>query len=239
MRHALAAVHFVLVGLDGDAGQCGIALDGLRLAQVAMPGGKPVAKQPDKIYLATGLREHVEILVMDVDVAIDVGGRGILGQNVIVREVLGPLGTVLEHGAHGRIAVDIGVFPLDVLLAGRGVGQGLVNFHEVGLGIAQLGMLRPVQDVGLGRARVIVADERLLHHVLDLFHMGEALFVQLGAYLARQEQQIRGCHLLPFHRAVGAGNGVENLDGIKGRDRTVALDDADRHDSSSWLWADS
>ena len=189
--HALSAVHLVLIGLDGDAGQRGITLDGLRLAQIAVPGGEAVAEQSDKVYLTAGLREHVEIFIVDMDIAVAVRGRSVLGQDVIVREVLGPLGTVFEHGAHSRIAVDIGVLPLDVLLTGRGIGQGLVDLHEVGLGIAQLGMLGPVQDIGLGRTRVVVADERLLHHVLDLFHMGEALLVQLGAHLVRQEQQIR------------------------------------------------
>ena len=77
-------------------------------------------------------------------------------------------------------------------------------------------MLRPVEDVCLGRSCVVVADERLFHHVLDLFHVGEALLVQLGAHLARQEQQIRGTHLLPFHRTIGARNGIEDLTESKG-----------------------
>ena len=40
----LAAMHVVLVGLDGDAGQGGIAADVARLAQVAVAGREAAGK---------------------------------------------------------------------------------------------------------------------------------------------------------------------------------------------------
>ena len=228
VRHALAAVHLVLVGLDGDTGQGGIALDGIGLAQMAVTGGEPVAEQRDQVDLATGLGEHVEILVMDMDVTVDVRGRGVLGQDVVVGEILGPFGTVLEHGAHGRIAVDVGVLALDVFFDGGRVGQGLVDLHQVRFRVAPLGVLGAVQDVGLGGLGVIVLDQGLFHHVLDLFHMTEVLGFELAADLFGDEQEIRGGHVLAG-RLVGLGNGIENLDGIKGDLGPVPLDDARKH----------
>ena len=165
---------------------------------------------------------------MDMDVTVDVRGRGVLGQDIVVGEILGPFGTVLEHGAHGRIAVDVGVLALDVFFDGGRVGQGLVDLHQVRFRVAALGVLGAVQDVGLGGLGVIVLDQGLFHHVLDLFHMAEVLGFELAADLFGDEQEIRGGHVLAG-RLVGLGNGIENLDGIKGDLGPVPLDDARKH----------
>ncbi len=143
---------------------------------------------------------------MDVDVAVGVRGRGVLGQNVVVDKKLGTLGAVFEHGAHGRVAVDIGVFPHDVLPDGRGVRQ-------------------------LGGFGVIVLDEAFLHHVLNFFHMAKMALIQLFADFFRDKEQIRGGHVLAAHGLIGLGDGVENLDGIKGRGRTVPFGDGGGHET--------
>ena len=110
--HALAAVHLVLVGLDGDAGQGGVAADVVGLPQVAVAGGKAVVEQLDEIDLAAGLRQGVEVLVVDVDLPVGVGLGDVGRDNVLVVEALGALRAVLEHGAHGGVGVDVGVLPL-------------------------------------------------------------------------------------------------------------------------------
>ena len=45
IRHALAAVHLVLVCLNGDARERGVAADVVRLSQIAVACGKSVLKQ--------------------------------------------------------------------------------------------------------------------------------------------------------------------------------------------------
>ena len=45
VRHALAAVHLVLVCLNGDARERGVAADVVRLSQIAVACGKSVLKQ--------------------------------------------------------------------------------------------------------------------------------------------------------------------------------------------------
>ena len=50
----LSAVLIVLVGLNGDGSQCGIAGDALGLSQIAVTGGKATVEQPENINLAAG-----------------------------------------------------------------------------------------------------------------------------------------------------------------------------------------
>ena len=111
-RHALAAVHLVLVGLDGDAGQSGVAADVVGLPQVAVAGGKAVVEQLDQVDLAAGLGKGVEVLVVDVDLPVGVGLGDVGRDDVLIVEALGPLRAVLQHGAHGGVGVDVGVLPL-------------------------------------------------------------------------------------------------------------------------------
>ena len=170
-----------------------------------------------------------------MDVAVGMRRRSVLGQNVVVGEILGALGAVFQHGAHGRVAVDIGIFALDVLLDGRGVGQLLVNVHQIRFGITYLGMFGAVKDIGLGRPGIVVLDERILDDILDFLHMPEPLLIQLAADLFRHEEEIRRRHVLPSHGLVGLGNGVENLDGIKRHARSITLDDAGRHGISFFV----
>ena len=71
--HTLAAVHLVLVGLYGYARQRRVAADILGLPKIAVAGGKAVFKELYQVYLAAGLRKGVEVLVVDVYVAVRIG----------------------------------------------------------------------------------------------------------------------------------------------------------------------
>ena len=110
--HALAAVHLVLVGLDGDAGQRRVAGDGVGLPQVAVARGEAVVEQLNQINLAASLCQGVEILVVDVNLPLGMGLGDVGRDDVLVVEALGAFGAVLEHGAHGGVGVDVGVLPL-------------------------------------------------------------------------------------------------------------------------------
>ena len=125
----LAAVLVVLVGLYGDAGQRRVGSDVVRLAQVAVAGGKAIFKQLDEVDLAAGggQREEVHVVDVDIPVAVRLGVLGLEHEHEV--ELLGALGTVLEHRAHGGIAVDVGVFAFDVGIDGGLVGNVLVNAH--------------------------------------------------------------------------------------------------------------
>ena len=224
----LAAVHLVLVGLDGDAAQGGVALDGIGRSEIAVAGGKAAFEQLGQVDLAAGLGEHIEILVVDMDVAVDVGGGDILGQDVVVHEILGALGAVFEHGAHGGVRVDVGVFTLQVGVLGVGEGQLFINVHQVRLGLADLGVLGAVEDVGLGHLGVAGMDQLLFHQVLHLLHRG-----QLAGADAADDGQGQLVQLVAFQLVVGRGDaglahGAFDLFRVKGDDGAVALADGGR-----------
>ena len=84
----LAAVHFVLVRLNRDTAERRIGADVVRLPQAAVTGGKAVLEQLQKVNLTAGFREHVEIHVMDVNVAVQVSSRDILRKNTVCYEIL-------------------------------------------------------------------------------------------------------------------------------------------------------
>ena len=223
----LAAVLVVLVGLYGDAGQRRIGIDVVRLAQIAVAGGKAVLKQLDEIDLAAGggQREKIHVVDMDIPVAVRLGVFGLEHEHEV--ELLGALRAVLEHRSHGRIAVDIGVFALDVGIDGGFVGDVLVDAHQAGVHLADAAALGAIEYITLGRAHKAVFDQHTLDGILHFFHGrfadGFVLF-QFVKHLARQ--------LFSRFDGLGAVAGTERLhDGvgdllrIKRNPAPIALDD--------------
>ena len=103
-------------------------------------------------------------------------------------ELLGRLGAVLEHGAHGGIGVDVGVLALHVGVGRLRERDVLERLDEAAVHVARTAALGAVQDVGLGRLHETGLDERLLHEVLHALDRGHALdgtAVQLLHHLLR------------------------------------------------------
>ena len=115
VRNRLPAVLVVLVGLHRDARQRGIRADVVRLTDVPVAGREPAVEQLDEVNLAAGRCQRQEIQVVDMDIALTVGFGEFRVQDEHLAELLRALGTVLEHGAHGSVAVDIGVLSFDVV----------------------------------------------------------------------------------------------------------------------------
>ena len=129
VHDALPAVLIVLVGLDGDAGERGIAVDVPRFAQISFAGGKAVFEQAEQVDLAAGRGEGEEIHIVDMDIAIAVR-LGVLGLDHAQKvELLCAFRAVFQHGAHGSVAIDIGVFALEVGIFGGTEGDVLINLH--------------------------------------------------------------------------------------------------------------
>ena len=161
----------VLVGLDGDAGKGAGRLDAAGFAQVAVAGVEAVGEQLLDVNLAAGRGQGQEVEVVDVDVAFFVGAGELGGQKIVLIEGLGRLAAVAEHGSHRRIAVDIGVFALQVEVLGIREGKVLQGVHEAGLHLADAGAFVAIEDIGLGRTGMAVFDEHLFHKVLNVFHV--------------------------------------------------------------------
>ena len=207
--HALAAVHFVLVGLDGDASQGRVAGNGVGLPQIAVTSGKAVVEQLDQIDLAAGFRQGVEVFIVNVNIPFGMGLCDVRGNDVFIVEALGALGTVLEHGAHGGIRVDVGIFPLQVHVFSTDKGQGRIDLYQFIVHFTKLLVLRPVQDIGLCGFGVIGGNKLFLHHVLDLLHRGDGLhFFQLLHHRSGQLVQLLVTHFFGSVAHVGLENGA-------------------------------
>ena len=138
---------------------------------IAVTGVEAVGEQLLDVDLAAGSGQREEVEIVDMDVAFFVSTGEFGGQQIVLIESLGRFAAVAQHGAHGGIAVDIGVFALQVEVFGVGEGEILQGVHEARLHLTDAGAFVAIEDVGLGRAGVAVFDEHLFHevlHVLDV-----------------------------------------------------------------------
>ena len=172
IRHRLASVHFVLVRLNGNARQRRITGDGTGLPDISVAGGKPVLKQLQKIDLAAGLRQHVKILVMDMDIPVDMCRRNVFWKDIVVHKIVGTLRTIFQHGPHGSIGIDVGILPFDVRIRRTGERQLPVDIDQVRLGLAHLRVLGAVEDICFCRLGKSILDQLLFHQILDLLYIG-------------------------------------------------------------------
>ena len=165
---------------------------------------------------------------MDVALAVRLGMRGIEDEHLV--ELLGALGTVLEHGAHGGVAVDVGVLSLGIVLQRGLESQVLVNFHQPGIHLPDAGALIAIEDVALCRARVAGFHEDALHLVLDLLHGRDLIpqcFFQVFLYLPRK--RFGHVMVMPTRGFCRLKDGICNFIQLKGRVPAVSFDDLRYH----------
>ena len=164
---------------------------------------------------------------MDIAFAVGLGMLGVEDEHVI--KLLGALGTVFEHSAHGGVAVDVGVFTLNVVFQRGLESQVLVNFHQAGVHLAHAGALVAVEDVFFCRAGMAAFDQDLFHDVLHLLDCGagERFGFQLLFDLAGQ---LGGHLIIPAAGSLrGLENRVRDLVELEGDRAAVALDDLRYH----------
>lgn len=78
---------------------------------------------------------------------------GVLGiEHIQVIELFGALRTIFEHRAHGRVAIDVRIFALDIGLRRILECDILQNVHQARLGLARTAALCAVEDIRLGRS---------------------------------------------------------------------------------------
>ena len=191
----------VLVGLDGDAGERGIAVDVPRFAQISFAGGKAVFEQAEQVDLAAGRGEGEEIHIVDVDIAIAVR-LGVFGLDHAQKvELFRAFGAILQHGAHGGVAIDIGVFALEVGIFGGTESNILINLHQPSVDFAHAAALGAIENIAFGGAHKAVFDQDFFNRVLHLFNRGHfdglALF-QLCDDLVRELSAVFSDLALPL-----------------------------------------
>ena len=172
VRNGLAAVLVILIGLNGDGGQCGVACNALGFTEIAMSGGKTAMEQPDNINLTAGGGQRIKVKVVNVNVTFPIC-LGMLGAEEICFVIgLRPCCTDLEHGAHGGVAVDVGVIPLHVAGTGIDVGDLIDGLHERRVCFTGTGAVGPIENIGLGGGVEAVIHELLLNGVLNGLYIG-------------------------------------------------------------------
>ena len=229
---ALSAVLVVLVGLQRNAGQRRIALNVVGLAQKAVAGGKAARKQLDDVDLGTGRGQRVKIKIVDVDISLTMRSCLLRLQNEFFVKLLGTLTAVLEHGAHGRVAVNIAVFPLDVGIDGVGKGQLLVNLHQARVHLAHAAALGTIQNVVLGHHVVAVFHEHPLDDVLNVLNGRRMVGENLPQPLLHLERKLGSSLCRAAARLHGLGYGRVNLGNVIGHFPSVSFHDGLKHNES-------
>ena len=189
VRHGLSTVLVVLVTLNSDSGQGGVAADILRFAQVTVTRVEAVLEQLNEVNLAAGHRKRIEVKVMDVNVTIHVGAAVFRLEHHHRVEVLSGFGTVLEHGTHGSIAIDIGIFALEVGFLGRAERNVMKRLHEASVDFTDAGTFGTVQDIALGGIGVTTFGQSLFNSILNFFD------VRLGLIFGFQVSNSFGSNL--------------------------------------------
>ncbi len=160
----------VLIGLDRNTSERRIALDVVGFSQKSVSGRKSALEELFQVDLAAGRCKSQEIKVVDMNVSFPVCSGMIGMEHKHLIKLLCAFGTVFQHGPHGGISVDIGVFPFDIVILSLFEGQVLIDLHEAGVHFPDPRTLRPVKDIFLRRSGMTVFDEYFFHCILDLFY---------------------------------------------------------------------
>ena len=170
---------------------------------------------------------------MDVDIALAVGLGLLGGQQGLEIVVLGALGAVFEHDAHGVVAVDVGVVALHVGVAGVGEGQLVVDLHEPGIQLAHAGALGAVEDILAGHEGVAGIHQHVLDGILDILDARRPVLE-----LIRQLLLDKHGDAVRF-LVVSAGAGVHGLEyrgldlgSVVGNRTSVALGNHRKHENN-------
>ena len=232
IRNALSAMLIVLVGLDGDARQGTVALNAVRFTQKAVSRIETALEELLDVNLTAGGGQAQEIKIMDMDIPVLVGKAVLRIQQIHFVKLLGCLAPVLEHGTHGRIAVDIGIFALEIVVASILERQIPHGGHKASVHLPHAGALMPIQNIRLGRPGMSGLDQGFFHHILNLLDPGNRITVQLvKPVLHHAGNLLRHGVVVPPLRAGRLEYRLRNLAYVKGNNPGITLLDGCNHNS--------
>ena len=226
IHNGLSAVLIVLIGLDGDAGERGIALDVVRFPQEAVSGGESALEELEEVDLAAGRCERVEIEIVDMNIAFAVRFGLFRGEKILFVVVLCAFAAVFEHGAHGGVSVDVGVVALHIAGAGVRERELIIDLHESRFHFAGAGSGRAVEDVFFGDVFKALAHEGDFHGVLNIFNFRHGADFFVFQNRGRIHSDAHGIALSTvsggFHCFV---NGIGDFREVVRNDTSVTFDD--------------
>ena len=134
-----------------------------------MPGAESAFKKAGQVDLAAGRRGGVEVHIVDMDIAAVVRFGEFRTHDVDLEEMFRPFRTVLEHHPHRGVAVDIGVFTLDIAVIGILEGDVGISLHQPGVLLANLAPFFAVPAVLQSGNHMTRLFQNFLNPVLNLF----------------------------------------------------------------------
>ena len=135
-----------------------------------MSGRKSALKQLEQINLRAGRRQRVKIKVMDVNVTLAMCLCNPRFQQKHLVEALCALRAVFQHGSHRGIAVNVGVFALDIIFHCGLERQILIDFHESGVHLTLPRALLAIQNIRLRRFGVSLLNQDFFHRILYILY---------------------------------------------------------------------
>ena len=178
----LSSVLLVLVGLENDGCQRGVALNALWRADTSVLGTESAFKEVVHVILDAGRRLcRIVIQVVDVDVAQLVCFRKTFRQQVFIGIIFGHFGGESHHLPGRRVAAHVGVAQIDIVLV-----DGDDTVHHV----LHLGFLVPFRVPPFAIDNVLLRYFRahlhqcFFHQVLNLLY-GNGRGGKLADYVHR------------------------------------------------------
>ena len=222
-RDRLPAVHFVLRGLHGDAGENARRLDALGGARLAVAGEEAAVQNlVERVLHARQRLRRVVVLVVDVDVAFADGFLDLGREQIVVHEGLRRLARELHHHARGRVGIHVRVLARDVVR---------LRLDDLEEDVARLRLagdvaLLTVGDVFAGDVLALRLHQLVFHEILNRLdgHRLVALIGDALRDLLRQRNVF--AEVGREHRLL---NGGDDLVRVKADLAAVAFDDCEDH----------
>ena len=193
-----------------------------------MAGGETALEQLTQLNLAARRGQGVEVHVMNMDVALAMRLRELRRDDGHLVELLGGLRAVLQHGAHGRVGVDVRVLALHVGIRRLGERDVLERLENAAVDVAHAAALGAVQDIGFCRLGKSCLDERLFYQILHALDRRSALDSAFFNLFDHSTRNLVG-NRTALHGA-GSGEGAldrgSNLRLVERNGATIALDNA-------------
>ncbi len=130
-------------------------------------------------------------------------------------KLLSALRAVLQHSSHSRIAVNIGVFALHVIVLSRFKGQILISFHQLRVHFPSAGALEAVQNIFLSRQSVTIFNKNFLNNVLNVLNSNLGGLFVLKVFNNLVSKAFREVKIIPAHLNSGLKNCLSDFIPVK------------------------
>ena len=132
-----------------------------------------IFKHPEWIRLtASQSTSSVKIKIVNMDVAVVVSRSNIRTKEQRFSKNLGTFGAELEHFAHGRVTIDVGVRPFNIrIFRSVSMRNRTINHHKVRFGITNTRAFLAIANVSSGGFLETGFHQNFFNDILNLFNV--------------------------------------------------------------------